>query len=303
MQTSATVKFALVPSVNEPRNHHYIPEFYLSRWARGDGRVAIFSRPQLKVVISWRTPEHTGYEPGLYSLVGASPETAQVLEKIFMARVIDEEAAKALAFVIEHRGRGMTASHATRIVRFILSLRARHPAAIDRIRREGKRILFDELERDPSEYQALRGPNDPPDLKAFVMQRPSLQVQNFGLLQLPELITNKDLVLRVSGMHWRVVDCASAGIDLVTSDRPAYVKGSLIEGPCLALLPASPTLLLVLATDSHLLNAATRGRLPEVVRRANIACIGHAVQRVYSTSERHLPALEKYFQRASGGPL
>jgi hypothetical protein len=287
--------------VSEPKNHHYIPEFYLSRWARGDGRVVIFSRPRFKVVISWHTPEHTGYEPGLYSLLGASPETAQILEKLFMARVIDDEAAKALAFVVDHRGRGMTADHAIRIVHFILSLRARHPAAIDLIRREGERVLLAELGRDPSEYAALRGPNDPPDLKALAMQHLPLKMQNFGLLQLPELITRKDFVLRVSGMRWRVVDCASAGIDLVTSDRPAYIKGSLIEGPCLALLPASPTLLLVLSTDLHLLNAATRGRPSEVVRRANIECIRHAAQRVYATSERHLPAVEKYFQRTAAG--
>lgn len=288
--------------MNEPRNHHYIPEFYLSRWARADGRVAVFSRPRFKVSVSWRTPEYTGYEPGLYSLVGASPEVAQILEKIFMARVIDDEAAKALAFVIDHKGRGMTADHAVRIVHFILSLRARHPAAIDLIRREGERVLLAELESDPSQYEALRGPDDPPDLKTFAMQRFSLKIQNFGLLQLPELITNKDFVLRVSGMHWRMVDCSSAGIDLVTGDRPAYIKGSLIEGQCLVLLPASPTLLLVLATDVHLLNAATRGRPPDVVRRANIACISHAAQRVYATGERHRPAIEKYLRRASAAP-
>jgi hypothetical protein len=155
----------------------------------------------------------------------------------------------------------MTAGHAYGSCTSSLSLRARHPAAIDPIRREGERVLLAELERDPSEYEALRGPEDPPDLKTFVMQRLSLKMQNFGLLQLPELITNKDLVLRVSGMRWRVVDCASAGIDLVTSDRPAYIKGSLIEGPCLALLPVRPTLLLVLSTDMHLHQSRSTARV------------------------------------------
>ena len=59
--------------MSDPKKHHYVPEFLLKGWYRQDGRVAVYSRKAGRVVIDWRTPEHTGFEGNLYS-ISALPE-------------------------------------------------------------------------------------------------------------------------------------------------------------------------------------------------------------------------------------
>ncbi|RWO35013.1 MAG: DUF4238 domain-containing protein [Mesorhizobium sp.] len=82
--------------VNTPKKHHYIPVFYLKRWAGEDGRLCEFSRPYDHRVKPRRThPAGTGYEENLYSMQGFEPELAQQIEERFF-KFTDSLAADAL---------------------------------------------------------------------------------------------------------------------------------------------------------------------------------------------------------------
>jgi hypothetical protein len=87
--------------MNEPINHHYVPVFYLRKWCDADGKVIRYYRPYKDVVASAIAPEHTGYEPNLYSLSGHPPGKEQTIETDFLAKLIDEPASMALAVLIE----------------------------------------------------------------------------------------------------------------------------------------------------------------------------------------------------------
>jgi hypothetical protein len=79
--------------MNNPISHHYSPQFYLRQWTGPDGRVARYHRPHDRVVVSRRSPEHTGFEDYLYSVEGQSDP--QILEKGFFQKV-DSDAAPLL---------------------------------------------------------------------------------------------------------------------------------------------------------------------------------------------------------------
>src|SRR5688572_15150668 len=82
--------------MNEPIDHHYLPIFYLTRWAGIDRCVCRFSRPYGKEVKAKRVvPRGTGFEPRLYEARGLSPDRAQAMEKDFMSK-LDTMAAEAL---------------------------------------------------------------------------------------------------------------------------------------------------------------------------------------------------------------
>ncbi|MCO6403529.1 DUF4238 domain-containing protein [Aurantimonas endophytica] len=55
-------------SANPSTKHHYIPAFYLRRWAGTDKKVTEFSRPYRDVVVRSVMPERTGYQERLYEL-------------------------------------------------------------------------------------------------------------------------------------------------------------------------------------------------------------------------------------------
>src|ERR1700730_3929286 len=62
-----TIRFAPI-LMSEPRDHHYVPVFYLSRWADADGTLSVYAREGGRIVVSRRNPRSTGFERELYSL-------------------------------------------------------------------------------------------------------------------------------------------------------------------------------------------------------------------------------------------
>lgn len=72
---------------NIPEKHHFLPQFYLSRWAINDGKLVQFSRPNPNsgnVVPQRKYPAGTGYKPGAYAFEGLPPEKRGLLEKRMM---------------------------------------------------------------------------------------------------------------------------------------------------------------------------------------------------------------------------
>nr|WP_174018270.1 SDR family oxidoreductase [Rhizobium rhizogenes] len=74
--------------------HHYIPQFYLRPWLGSDNKLLEFRRlkfehePLPRLEIKRRGTRETGCEENLYTLHGATKETKQNVERIFMASLI-----------------------------------------------------------------------------------------------------------------------------------------------------------------------------------------------------------------------
>jgi hypothetical protein len=284
-----------------PKNHHYVPVFYLERWTSAINHRVVQHRRVYdgRVVTSRRAPDGTACQRGLNSLVGGTAENREIIETAFMSSAIDNSAAPAIQQLLETKGIGLKADTVAPLIYFLLSLRVRHPEAVKTIRTEGARILLDELARDPSAYDALRSESDPPDLVTFMRDMLPLQFENFGILRLPMLMTDERLVKRMASMHWRVVDCTKASVDLLTSDRPCYLEGNLLDEnrPTLIAFPASPRLLLLLSTHRELNYKASRGNVTSVVKRFNKLMVQSAFRYVYATGAHHLPLIEKWLRK------
>jgi hypothetical protein len=150
--------------VSDPEKHHYLPVFYISHWAGADGKVVRYYRPHREVVASPITPQHTGYEPGLYGLEGCSPDVRNSIEKNFMAPVVDSPASRALDVLNERDNAKLTTELRQAWTRFVMSLHVRNPAKVDHITRQAGAGLRQSLCANPEEYEAVRGANAPPYL-------------------------------------------------------------------------------------------------------------------------------------------
>lgn len=79
-----------------PRDHHYLPQFYLDRWAR-NGEVIRYVRrgPEGKLDCRPKTPKWVAYERDLYRLEDVEdPRESQALE-MSLFQLIDDRAATA----------------------------------------------------------------------------------------------------------------------------------------------------------------------------------------------------------------
>ena len=117
-----------------PEKHHYIPVFYLKRWADkdGDGRLCVYSRPYDRVKANRKHPDATGYEDDLNAIRGADAETEGHLEGRFFLRA-DNDAARALDILETGRGDLMDARLRSAWSRFMTTLLHRNP---ERVRKD-----------------------------------------------------------------------------------------------------------------------------------------------------------------------
>ncbi|MDQ0318973.1 hypothetical protein QO002_001111 [Pararhizobium capsulatum DSM 1112] len=121
-------------SDNPPIKHHYIPAFYLSRWAVS-GKVTEFAKVYGgRVVSKGKAPEATGFQERLYEMRGHNPAHAQQFEEHYF-KPVDTMAADALEMLYRHgHNAPWTAKSRTAWTRFVLSLLLRCPEYIETFR-------------------------------------------------------------------------------------------------------------------------------------------------------------------------
>jgi hypothetical protein len=71
--------------MNAPRDHHFIPAFYLKQWAGPDGKLIEYTRKGGKLIPKPVGPRSTGYERDLYAFPELPPDAAQFMEQVFFA--------------------------------------------------------------------------------------------------------------------------------------------------------------------------------------------------------------------------
>lgn len=87
--------------MSDPRQHHYLPVFYLKQWAGEDGRVHRFSRPFDNTIVTKHvSAKSTAYEEHLYSMTAEGVDPNTQMERSFMSS-LDSEAARVLSFWVK----------------------------------------------------------------------------------------------------------------------------------------------------------------------------------------------------------
>jgi Protein of unknown function (DUF4238) len=205
--------------MSNPINHHYLPVFYLRQWSNTNGKVVRYHRPYKDVVTSPITPDNTGYEPGLYTLLGYPPEDAQAIETVFMGPRVDEPASRALKILISHDCSGMADEMREWWTRFLMSMILRDPHSLKERSILARNLLKDTPLIDP-EYQRLRKNTDPPNAYEWVQKEHPRYFENIGKLFMTRLIINEKIGDHIINMRWGRIDLSASAVTLLTGDRP-----------------------------------------------------------------------------------
>jgi len=279
--------------MNEPyKNHHYLPVFYLSQWAGTDGKVVRYYRPHREVVASRITPKRTGYEPGLYGLDGYAPSLNNVIEKEFMALVVDDPAAHALRVLIERDQSKLTPELREAWTRFVMSLHVRTPAKVEYITQQAAQNLRRSLLSNPEEYDAIRTATDPPTLLEWVEQNAPAILPNFGKQMLPSIITHQETGDAIIRMRWWTVEITQEFPDLLTCDHPVFISHGIPDDKCLIAVPLSPRFIFFATRNPATLDRVMARGIVEVTKLLNESIVNQAQKFVYGATDRHLGFVE-----------
>ena len=273
--------------MSEPNRHHYLPVFYLNRWAGPDGRVVRYYRPHHDVVASSISPKFTGFEQGLYRLDGYAPEAENDIEKKFMARVVDDPASCAMEALIERDQSNLTPEFRQAWTRFVMSLHVRHPDNVAKITQQAKAGLRQSLLEDPKEYAAVRRKDDPPTLVEWVELNAPFILDNYGKQMLPAIITHQDTGDAILHMRWWTIGIPDDIPDLLTCDRPVFMSHGVSDERCFIALPLAPRFAFFATRSQATFDRVMSRDIKAIAKSINETLVSQAVNNVYGSSQQH----------------
>jgi len=282
-----------------PRKHHYLPRFFIARWAGADGLVAEFRRPHEALAVRYCSPAATGFVIDLYTNeTAADPAARQVLEMLFLQQV-DDLAADALA-AIEATGRKpRDARLRDAWSRFAMSLLHRTPERVKFLL--GKLEAYEAIILNPSiakQYPDLSGPSDPSNfddwLEAAGPIAPELKIK-----LLMKLIDNPRIGEALNAMHWRVVWLETARFGFLTGDQPVMMSNGVGTPNGFIMFAIGPDRLFIAASRLEVIDAFASQRPNALETAVNDACVRQSHHVVIAHHDRHKSFIDRRFLRAA----
>jgi hypothetical protein len=273
-----------------PLDHHYLPVFYLKRWAGEDGRLCRFSRPYDEIKPKRVPPKKTGFVERLYETRALPREQAQQVEQHFM-RHVDTFAAQALA-MLENDDERIHQDSEPRSAWscFIMSLLMRTPEDISAL----KSGLEKEMERRLiSKYGITKRPGDPYIFSAYLMKDPHY-FDRWAMSLLPQLIDHRDFGQSLNNMRWLVRRIPSGAGEFLTSDRPVVRSWTLSEPNAYLFLPIGPKAVFVAVNDIETQRMVEARDVIEQVEAMNQLVAGHAVNFVCARDDSYLDFVRRH---------
>lgn len=280
-------------SNNPPRDHHYIPVFYLKRWTTGDDhKLYEYSRPYRDVVCRRVGPKATGWERDLYSYPELPPEERHIVESQFFNRT-DQRASDALDLLYTPNP-VWNAQLVSAWSRFVQNFRIRHPDPLRELREHIAHTWNQTDEYYEREYAKIRDPNSPATLAEFMSNVDRHTGVRMQMRLLHAAIDNGRIGQRINDMEWHVIQMDDRAFPLLTSDWAA----ELAFAQDVLSLPIGPKKLFV-ASNSHQkirsVAGADKRRLSAAV---NLFVVTRARRYVYAHDESQTGFIKKHFGKA-----
>jgi hypothetical protein len=268
--------------MNPPRDHHYIPVFYLKQWVSSTtGKLLEYSINRRKLIEKPVGPRGTGFERDLNSFPELPPDIAQHLETVVLQKA-DDKAALALRIHLGMAPPNWDADLVSAWSRFLIGLMVRHPDVMREIRAAAKFFWDQSGAKTQAEYDTFRGPGYPPTLAQFFDARdPTIGVKA-RLNAIIKLFDNQVIGQRLNDMNFAVVDLVASHKRLLSSDRPLIISPPLNQTNNSVYLPISPTKLFVAANERSAIEKLREKPALEIVAISNKLVVSRARRFVYA---------------------
>lgn len=261
--------------MNKAGRHHFLPVFYLKRWAGADGRLVEFSRPYGPAVKPRRTaPAGTGYVDKLYELAGTGREEAQAIEEHFF-RPVDDYASKALKLLeTGDPSMGSSVRHRSAWSLFLMSLMMRMPADIVALK---------------ASYAAQwkrMGLRSYDQLSVADFDRMAMQL-------LTHLVDHSALGKRLNNLFWFTVETDPGEHEYLTSDQPLLQFGGMEQVGGYIFLPIGPHRSFWALVDRRGEATIRRDHRKKMIQLANELVVVRAHRMAYASTDAPLNFIQK----------
>lgn len=284
--------------MSAPKKHHYVPEFYLKRWAGEDRKVSDFRRFEGKLVHRRRFPSETGFEIELYSVRNhTDPEKRQIIEKRLMSR-IDNGASHSLEYM-EATGKAPTDSvHRNAWTTFLLSLIHRSPMQVERLRKSIAANRDEVLKSLAPRYPELRQDTDPETFEEYLANDDGTIDEGSLLPLMQNLMSSKLVGTALIQMTWGIMRFNLPKHGFLTCDIPIMLSNGLGHRDSFVMLPTSPNTIFIAAARKPIIDSFVSQDAKIFERGINDAVVQQAQQVVISQNTTQRRFIDKRFLRS-----
>lgn len=261
-----------------PRNHHFLPIFYQSRWSGPDDRIVRYSQVHNLKIVSRRVfPRQAGWQRDLYRHPGKSGDdwSAQELESETLS-VVDAAAARALNTLLNDQSAIYSEETKLSWFRFMRSLLHRSPQNMRATLSKLEEIWWSPTPDVQQRYEKVRGIGFPATVEEFLTTLNPHEPRDAAYRIFSETLERDRLAEYVLSIQWLVIDCRTAEFRFLLSDNPVILAPLELPLGHFA-IPLSPTKLLVASRHPAFFESIEGLSEQQLVRSANKL----VVQRAY----------------------
>jgi hypothetical protein len=278
-----------------PRDHHFIPAFYLSQWCGPTQKLIEYTIKHGKLIPKPVGPDATGFEFDLYAFPELPPHQSQFIEQKFFDYA-DRTASAALKLYLTNKAAASTPELISAWSRFVIALHLRHPDAMPELRAAAQALWDGSGKASQREYERIRKPEDPPACDEYLALRDPLTPIKARVNLIVKVFDNEIVGEHVNKMKRAVIDVSPSPHHLLTSDRPVGLFD--IKAPRgMLTLPISPTKLFVAVNDPRILDNLRRTKPREIVGHVNTHLVSRARRYVWATDQSQTTFIEKHMSK------
>jgi hypothetical protein len=281
--------------MSTPRDHHFIPAFYLERWAGPNGKLIEYTIKHGELIAKPVGPRATGYETNLYAFHELPPDVRQFVEQEFF-NYADRVASLALDLHLSGNQQAWTPELLSAWSRFLIALHLRHPDALPELRAGAQAIWEASGSASQIAYEAIRKPEDPQTFDEYLEIRDPLIAVKVRVNMIIKSFDNDIIGTHINGMKWAVVDVSASPIQLLMADRPVEIA-RLKEPQGFVSLPISPTKLFVAANNPTALDRLRAIKPREIVQHVNTFIVGRARRFVWASDDSQTRFIQNHMSK------
>jgi hypothetical protein len=242
--------------MQQPVNHHWLPQFLMRPWCGDDGLVTSFFRPYKNVVAKRKSPKSLGSNDDLYTIRWVKMDDPYFMEKHVFTETFDTPSAKTRDKMFHGEFPDKLSMERTDFSTFLIMLMIRKPDLIE----EKRKILSEEWRKTIENLSYPDGDNKKfmsnHEFETFYKKWFDGFEDYIIMYALLESASKSAYIPMLSSLEWTVYDVSSGGFDLVLGDNPLQMwsRNGEIER---VTLPLSPIHLFVAGTPTALATEPT----------------------------------------------
>ena len=292
-------------SAQESVRHHYVPEFLLDKWvvpSTSNQRTlnAYYWDPYRNEIRckSNKGPRYYCYKKGLLTFDKPHPKGEDAIEAQFF-REIDNKGARVRDVLIQNGTGRLTVDERCDWARLLLSLDARRPEIVEKLKNDGPDFLRKRLNTSRAIQEVMADYDLTGSPAEYYESSTGISFQDASLAVIQQIVDNPKVGKKLINAHWHIRHLSDNAQPLILSDRPLIRKQAYDSPDALWVLPLSPRIVFVAANHREKLNDLLNIGHRQFSKELNKLSAKQADKYVFSISVSHEECLKRYLRKVS----